>query len=175
MLFKRTGGSTWLGISDDDEDNIFTKFDGSALTYENWRPGEPNHTSQQCAVANYNGNPKWIDIMCSGCVGCIKCYVCEKEVLVPVDECLINADDCDDNATCTDLPDGFECTCNEGYVGSGTECEVHVPVDECSEGTDDCDENATCSDLEYGFECTCNEGYSGDGTECVEGIHLEYF
>ena len=46
------------------------------------------------------------------------------ECEVPVDECSAGSDDCHDNATCNDLDEGFECTCNEGFFGSGNECEA---------------------------------------------------
>jgi len=48
-------------------------------------------------------------------------YVCLA--IVPVNECSDNElNDCDANATCNDLTDGFECTCNDGYNGTGEEC-----------------------------------------------------
>ncbi|MDD9968850.1 MAG: EGF-like domain-containing protein, partial [Myxococcales bacterium] len=80
-----------------------------------------------------------------------------------VDECEEGSHDCDDNATCTDLTDGFACECDAGYAGDGSTCE---DVDECAEGSDDCDENATCDNTVGGFTCECDEGYQGDGTTC---------
>ena len=41
-----------------------------------------------------------------------------------VDECEEGLDDCDENATCTDTPDGYECDCNDGYTGDGFDCEL---------------------------------------------------
>ncbi len=41
-----------------------------------------------------------------------------------VDECEEGLDDCDENATCTDTPDGYDCDCNDGYTGDGFDCEL---------------------------------------------------
>ena len=30
---------------------------------------------------------------------------------------------CDTEASCMETSDGFDCICNEGYVGNGTHCE----------------------------------------------------
>ena len=38
------------------------------------------------------------------------------------DQCADETDDCDDNATCENLPVGWECTCNEGFSGNGQVC-----------------------------------------------------
>ena len=40
-----------------------------------------------------------------------------------VDECVENLDNCDENADCTDVEDGFMCSCIEGYSGNGTVCD----------------------------------------------------
>uniref|UniRef100_A0A0G4FKI5 EGF-like domain-containing protein n=1 Tax=Chromera velia CCMP2878 TaxID=1169474 RepID=A0A0G4FKI5_9ALVE len=40
-----------------------------------------------------------------------------------VDECATQADNCDEDATCTDTPCSFECTCNDGFMGDGVTCE----------------------------------------------------
>ena len=39
-----------------------------------------------------------------------------------VDECADGTDNCDDNAECTNTPDGFTCACNPGYTGDGVTC-----------------------------------------------------
>ena len=39
-----------------------------------------------------------------------------------IDECSINTDDCDPDATCTDNPGGYDCNCNLGYAGDGFTC-----------------------------------------------------
>ena len=39
-----------------------------------------------------------------------------------VDECALDLDNCDQNAACIDLPEGFMCVCNDGYTGDGVFC-----------------------------------------------------
>ena len=38
-----------------------------------------------------------------------------------IDECARNLDNCDRNATCTNTVGDYNCTCNQGYEGSGFE------------------------------------------------------
>ena len=45
-----------------------------------------------------------------------------------VDECALGSDDCDINATCTNIDPGYRCACNEGYAGDGTACEVVMGI-----------------------------------------------
>src|SRR5690606_1165894 len=73
---------------------------------------------------------------------------------------------CHDNATCTDLPLGFACECNEGYTGDGVECR---DFDECAGEGDgnNCHADATCTNTASSFECACNAGFSGDGVTCT--------
>ena len=42
--------------------------------------------------------------------------------LVNIDECADGADNCDENAQCTDTPGSFNCTCNTGYEENGLNC-----------------------------------------------------
>eukprot|EP01083_Nonionella_stella_P089608 250075_1 len=39
------------------------------------------------------------------------------------DECADSSHNCHEDATCTNILDGFECECNLGYAGNGTSCE----------------------------------------------------
>ena len=39
-----------------------------------------------------------------------------------INECEVGMNDCDSNATCTDVAGSFTCTCNQGYTGNGTTC-----------------------------------------------------
>ena len=39
-----------------------------------------------------------------------------------INECEMETDNCDDNATCTDTIGSFNCTCNHGYDGDGVNC-----------------------------------------------------
>ena len=36
-----------------------------------------------------------------------------------VDECAMNIDTCDSNATCTDTDGNFTCACSAGFMGDG--------------------------------------------------------
>ena len=35
-----------------------------------------------------------------------------------IDECLLQQDDCDDNAECTNTDGGYDCTCNDGKAST---------------------------------------------------------
>ncbi|HYC01134.1 MAG TPA: EGF domain-containing protein [Candidatus Limnocylindrales bacterium] len=74
--------------------------------------------------------------------------------------------DCDANASCTDEEVGFQCTCNDGYRGDGTEC---TDINECrSAANNDCHANATCTNKPGGYDCACKAGYEGDGFSCSD-------
>ena len=48
--------------------------------------------------------------------------------MADIDECASPGDNnCSTNATCTNTPGGFTCTCNQGYTGDGTTCEGEIP------------------------------------------------
>jgi hypothetical protein len=82
---------------------------------------------------------------------------------MPVDECVSGTAHCDVNATCTDLPDGFKCTCIAGYAGDGTTC---ADIDECTTKTSTCDPIAICTNTVGSFTCACKPGDNGDGKKC---------
>jgi len=69
-----------------------------------------------------------------------------------VKECNDRRDnDCHKNAYCTELEPGYECTCNSGFRGNGTDC---VDIDECQEGTHNCPDTYTCRNKPRGnFTC----------------------
>ncbi len=43
-----------------------------------------------------------------------------------IDECLLNTDNCDANATCANTAGSFSCTCNAGYAGNGVTCVANI-------------------------------------------------
>ena len=40
-----------------------------------------------------------------------------------IPECALGRDDCHVNATCSETPGSFECTCNQGFSGDGRDCQ----------------------------------------------------
>jgi hypothetical protein len=44
-------------------------------------------------------------------------------MIVDINECDDNTDNCDGNATCQDTEGSFECICNAGYTGNGVTCQ----------------------------------------------------
>jgi len=74
---------------------------------------------------------------------------CEKDV----DECLSLP--CQNNATCIDGVDTYNCHCAEGF--QGTLCETEI--NECNEFLP-CANNATCFDLVADYSCTCQSTLS---------------
>jgi hypothetical protein len=82
----------------------------------------------------------------------------------PLDACAAGTDNCDDNATCVGLPDGFQCECHPGYTGDGATC---ADVDECSIDADNCGPSAICTNTPGSFTCACPEGYEGPEGEAM--------
>ena len=39
-----------------------------------------------------------------------------------IDECQLNTDECDINASCNNTDGSYQCICNSGYWGSGLNC-----------------------------------------------------
>ncbi|XP_078603719.1 uncharacterized protein LOC144877607 isoform X4 [Branchiostoma floridae x Branchiostoma japonicum] len=80
-----------------------------------------------------------------------------------VDECAEGADNCSPQATCSDTPDSFTCTCNPGYTGNGVTC---TDVDECASNNGGCGQ--TCTNNVGSFVCSCGTGYilNADGLAC---------
>lgn len=79
-----------------------------------------------------------------------------------VDECLEGTDTCDPNATCTDVPGGYECECLPGFVGDGWTCQLLCETVDCDDGdactVDTCDPILGCQhapvDCDDGSSCT---------------------
>ena len=87
---------------------------------------------------------------------------------IDVDECTMNTDNCHEDAFCTNKIGSFNCTCNPGYEGNGTNC---TDIDECTLDTHNCHDDATCKNTKGSFNCTCNSGFDGNGTHC-DGKYL---
>ena len=53
----------------------------------------------------------------------IDCHINGNSSTSDVDECMLNVDDCDDQAMCNNTPGSFSCFCKSGWTGNGTSCE----------------------------------------------------
>eukprot|EP00106_Octopus_bimaculoides_P014548 XP_014781990.1 PREDICTED: uncharacterized protein LOC106877566 [Octopus bimaculoides] len=107
-----------------------------------------------------------------------KIYCADKQI--NLNECELGFHDCHVNATCLDTKTGFECLCNEGFLGRGTgkvatgracpddnECRLSM-----------CPWSAKCYNLPGTFSCVCYSGFNQTGPttcedidECAEGTH----
>ncbi|MBZ4400690.1 EGF domain-containing protein [Myxococcus sp. AS-1-15] len=92
-------------------------------------------------------------------------YTCQgsPSVCTDVNECTNGTSQCSVNATCTNTPGSYTCTCKAGYSGNGRTCN---DINECTNGTSQCSVNATCSNTQGSYNCTCKAGYSGNGRTC---------
>jgi hypothetical protein len=44
-------------------------------------------------------------------------------VLIDIDECSLNTNNCDNNAICINTNGSFTCDCKNGYIGDGKSCQ----------------------------------------------------
>ena len=71
-----------------------------------------------------------------------------------IDECASNP--CE-HGVCSDLVNGYACTCKPGYEGD--RCQLNI--DECAVGgTSQC-QNSVCLDNPGSYTCVCNLGFEG--------------
>nr|XP_012559284.2 uncharacterized protein LOC105845741 [Hydra vulgaris] len=90
-----------------------------------------------------------------------------------LNECSVSDfNSCDkQNAICTDTIAGYNCTCNQGSLGTSTAFKCNL-INECT--TTDaiyknkCSFNATCMDTQFAYNCTCKKGFQGDGFYCED-------
>lgn len=73
-----------------------------------------------------------------------------------IDDCLNNK--CQNNATCVDLVDSYQCKCPAGFMGDY--CEKKIPF--CTEQYNPCKNNARCVDHDTYYTCECLPGFKGE-------------
>ncbi len=78
-----------------------------------------------------------------------------------VDFCGLNLDNCDANATCTNVPGSYTCACDAGYHGDGASC--------CADGDADtiCGSVDTCPTVGNTDQLDTDGDGQGDGCECL--------
>ena len=79
-----------------------------------------------------------------------------------MDEC--ESDPCQNEATCNDGPDGYNCSCADGFEGE--HCETNI--DECESA--ECLNGGTCKDGAGAYTCSCADGYEGEHCETNAGV-----
>ena len=67
-----------------------------------------------------------------------------------------DTDVCDNNSTCDDIWNAYECDCLPGFEGRY----CGIDINECIGHA--CKNNATCVDDIANYTCTCMDGYTGD-------------
>ena len=68
-------GDIWLGMYRPQTSQIADDFryysDGSKIGYQNWYPGNPSNSQQNCIMVFYQFSRKWVDIFCTVKAGLI--------------------------------------------------------------------------------------------------------
>ncbi|XP_041472547.1 mucin-like protein [Lytechinus variegatus] len=87
-----------------------------------------------------------------------------------IDECAnATLNECDQ--MCTDKLDGYDCSCNDGYILHPDQRGC-IDIDECrNETTHACRNNSLCNNIIGSYECYCEDGFSpitNDNTNCED-------
>lgn len=83
-----------------------------------------------------------------------------------INECKRKNPPCHAQATCTNLPGTFNCSCNVGYTGDGFTC---ADINECDSADSwPCYAHQTCENTVGSFKCDCQQGYRQvNATTCI--------
>ena len=77
---------------------------------------------------------------------------------------MASAHNCHRDASCININGGYDCECNDGFVGNGFHC---TNVNECDANV--CQTNTDCTDTIGSYECSCVDGYNEtDDGRCVD-------
>ncbi|CAH3137179.1 unnamed protein product [Pocillopora meandrina] len=85
--------------------------------------------------------------------------------VIDINECADSTPDCDVNAECNNILGSYECMCEDGFHGNGTNC---TDIDECTEEIHNCDVNAECNNTLGSYKCSCKDGFHRNGTNCTD-------
>ncbi|KAG5552075.1 hypothetical protein RHGRI_010234 [Rhododendron griersonianum] len=131
-----SGKCGYAFVGEQDSFNFLSQSDFLDLNFSNRIPLVLNYAigNQSCAVAN-NSNAYLCNLNNTLCTdnteSGLEGYLCSCKIgyegnpyLSPgctdIDECIDpDLNDCDGNATCTNTPGNFSCSCNDHYVGDG--------------------------------------------------------
>ncbi|XP_072526438.1 uncharacterized protein [Salminus brasiliensis] len=74
----RGGQQVWIGLTDRERKGVWKWVDGSALTTEFWRTGEPNGANEHCVITGYKSDSvkNWADFPCKDQF----VWICEKRI-----------------------------------------------------------------------------------------------
>lgn len=64
---------------------------------------------------------------------------------------------CENNASCEDIGQGFQCQCGAGFTGDT----CGEDIDECETGSHRCEQGSTCSNALGTYTCLCPDGITG--------------
>ncbi|WP_426753489.1 EGF domain-containing protein [Myxococcus sp. Y35] len=96
------------------------------------------------------------------------CQGTQPSICGDVNECANGTAQCSVNASCTNTPGSYTCTCKPGYWGNGWVCS---DIDECSNGTATCQPGQQCVNTPGGFDCVgggCSAPLMQCGSQCVD-------
>jgi hypothetical protein len=67
-------GEVWIGLSDPEDDGVWTWMDGSTAAYQNWGGGAPSPAEENCVELYATSDWTWHDRGCSDALA----FVCES-------------------------------------------------------------------------------------------------